>query len=98
MTPVRRIARFIPAILVYAVITYLSSRTDFPVEAPFSWFDKVVHFVEFAALGACLGFGASAAATSPAPRRALGSALALWLAGTGLGILDEVHQMFVPLR
>ncbi len=98
MTPVRRIVRFVPAALVYSFIFYLSSRTEFPIEAPFPWFDKIAHFAEFAALGACLAYGAARPGKDPGPRRRFRTRLGLWAAGTGLGLLDEVHQIFVPGR
>jgi VanZ family protein len=98
MPAAHRIARFAPAALVYAVISFLSSRSSFPVEAPFSFFDKLVHFAEFAVLGFFLAFG-SFSGRKPADReRRLRDFAVLWAIGAGLGLLDEFHQMFVPGR
>lgn len=93
-----RIARFLPAAFIYAVIAVLSSRSEFPIEAPFSWFDKLVHFAEFSLLGLALAFGAFPGRAAPRRERLFGDVSGLWVFGTGLGLLDEVHQMFVPGR
>jgi len=98
MPLLRRIARFFPAAIIYAVITALSSRAEFPIEAPFSWFDKLVHFAEFSLLGLALAFGTFRGRTAPRRERLFREASGLWIFGTGLGLLDEVHQMFVPGR
>jgi VanZ family protein len=99
MSFLRRAVRFLPAALVYAIIFFLSQQSEFPVEAPFSSFDKLVHLSEFALLGAALGFGFF----SGRPRETGGKGKAwgwigLWAAGVCLGVLDEVHQIFVPGR
>ncbi len=94
----RRAVRFLPAALVYSVITVLSSRTEFPVEAPFSSFDKIVHLAEFILLGAALAFAVFGSGAVLGGRRSFRRAAGLWVAGTGLGLLDEVHQIFVPGR
>jgi len=90
--------RFLPAALIYAVITVLSSRTEFPVEAPFSWFDKIVHLAEFILLGGALAFAVFGRGAVLRVQRSFRRAAGLWVVGTGLGLLDEVHQMFVPGR
>ena len=98
MPVLARIARFLPAAVIYALIFILSSRAEFPIEAPFSWFDKLVHCAEFAVLGITLAFGAFQGRTARRHDRLLPEASGLWILGTGLGLLDEVHQMFVPGR
>ncbi len=98
MTHFRRAVRFLPAALVYAGIMVLSSRSEFPIEAPFSWFDKIVHLAEFILLGGAMAFAVFGRAVVLRGRRSYRLAAWLWVAGTGLGLLDEVHQMFVPGR
>jgi VanZ family protein len=98
MTIARRIADFVPAALVYAVITILSQQSSFPVDEPFPGFDKIFHFAEFAILGFALAFGFfRRKALAPGGRLFRESAF-LWSIGAGLGLLDEFHQVFVPGR
>ena len=96
---VRRIADFIPAALVYAAISLLSHQSSFPVDEPFSGFDMLAHAAEYTALGFALALGFSRRA--PAARnggRFLRASAVPWAIGTGLGFLDELHQVFVPGR
>lgn len=98
MAIVRRIAGFIPAALIYAVITILSQQSSFPVDEPFPGFDKLFHLTEFAVLGFALAFGFfRGRATAPIGRLTRASAI-LWIIGAGLGLLDELHQVFVSGR
>lgn len=98
MTIARRIADFIPAVLIYAVITVLSHQSSFPVDEPFPGFDKIFHFAEFAVLGFALAFGLfRRKALAPGGRPFQECAL-LWSIGAGLGLLDELHQVFVSGR
>jgi VanZ family protein len=95
----RRAAPFLPAALVYAIIFLLSGQSKFPISEPFSSFDKLVHVSEFALLGAALAFGHYAGRTRGTEgRRPVRSWLGIWAVGAGLGLLDEVHQIFVPGR
>jgi VanZ family protein len=86
--------RFFPAGAFYGFIYYLSSRSDFPIESPFSGFDKLAHIAIFSVLGTLLYWGFDAAAHG---RRFHRPALAFFLGLLG-GVLDEVHQLFVPGR
>jgi hypothetical protein len=97
MDRLKRILAFTPAAVYYAGIFFLSAQSSFRFKAPFSGFDKAVHGVEFAVLGALLAFGflhSSAGMKSKDGRMSS----AAWAIGVGLGILDEVHQIFVPGR
>ena len=85
---------FLPAAAEYGIIFYLSSQSSFPVEAPFDAFDKIVHTVLFAVLGLFLSFGA-ARGTRLSSRK---KAWIVLIPGIALGLLDEFHQVFVPLR
>jgi VanZ family protein len=86
---------FLPAALYYGLIFYVSSRTvEFPLSLPGRHADKALHILEFAVLGWLLAFGFSRI-RSLSPR---GRIAAVLLTGAVLGILDEVHQSFVPGR
>ncbi len=85
---------WLPALLYMLLIWWLSSQqVALPIEI-FPWRDKGVHFVEYAALGTC--FAHAVALTWPG--RAFRGALSAWLFATGFGLLDELHQAFVPGR
>ena len=92
--PLRRWSPLVPAVVYYAGIYLLSSRSRLPAVVSFRFSDKLIHALTFAGLGALLfwGFGRFLA------ERPKAAALAAILAGTVGAVLDEVHQMFVPLR
>lgn len=85
-----------PAVLYMALIWVLSSltlRTHFPFEVPLR--DKGIHFVEYAVLG-FLVFHATLATW---PRRPIvRTFLVAVLITIAWGVLDEMHQAFVPTR
>jgi VanZ family protein len=90
----RRWPYFLPAFFEYALIFYLSSRSRFPVEAPFVGFDKIVHCLEFAGLGFLLAIGFLRSRRC----RRFAAVLPIWAGGSFLGLLDEFHQLYVPAR
>jgi len=90
----KRWAYFLPALGEYGLIFFLSSRPRFPVEAPFAGFDKIVHGLEFAALGFLLAFGFLRNRRCPG----FPAVFLLWTGGSFLGLLDEIHQIYVPNR
>jgi VanZ family protein len=93
----KRSARFIyflPAAAHYGFIFYLSSQSSFPIEAPFKEFDKLAHFGLFSLLGCLLSFGVFKSTRLPLRKKAL----LVLMTGVTLGLLDEVHQIFVPFR
>jgi VanZ family protein len=85
---------FLPLVVYYAVIFYLSSRSHFPVAEPFNGFDKIVHAAVFGGLGFLLARAFDKGFKSPWPRKFI----FVFLLGAGLGLLDEFHQFFVPGR
>lgn len=98
MLGLKKIAGFLPGALLYAVISILSQQSTFPIEEPFSGFDKIVHVSEFAALGAALAFGLFRGRAFAPGGRLFRESVFLWFAGACLGFLDEFHQMFVAGR
>jgi VanZ family protein len=86
--------RFLPAVAYYGFIFFLSSRSSFPVESPFSGFDKLAHVGIFGLFGGVLAWGFAEPARGRGFRRL---APAFFLGALG-GVLDEVHQIFVPGR
>ena len=84
---------FVPALLYAGLIFYLSSYPIPPSLAPPQGADKLVHFVEYGALGFFLAFAFARLGMRPAR-------VVLWsfVLGTLYGISDELHQSFVPAR
>ena len=78
----------------YGFIYFLSSRSSFPVEAPFQGFDKLAHLGLFGVFGLLLAWALS----DPGKRPAAGRMALAFLIGALGGALDEVHQIFVPGR
>lgn len=89
----KRVLFFVPAVLYYALIFYLSSKS-YEVEVDIIFFDKGIHVVEFAILGFFLSFGYIQSLKSSFKSNVI------FILATGilLGGLDEWHQSFVPLR
>ncbi len=91
----RRWAPLFPAAAYYGAIFFLSSRSRFPSAlSSFPLSDKFIHGLIFAGFALVLLWGL---------RRVLPpNAAAAWIATAAIGllggILDEVHQIFVPLR
>lgn len=90
----RALAAWLPAALYTGLIWFLSSQTlDIKLIEDVPMQDKGVHFVEYGVLGVFLAFACNA--TWPtAQRRYL---LAWWLTWA-LGLVDELHQLYVPGR
>lgn len=73
----------------------MSSRTvELPFDLPGRHGDKALHIVEFAVLGWLLAFGFAGIQEFSVRLRTASA----FLTGVVLGILDEVHQSFVPGR
>ncbi len=89
----KRILFFVPAVLYYALIFYISSKS-YEVEVDILFFDKGIHVVEFAILGFFLSFGYFQSIKSSFK----GYVIFVLATGILLGSLDEWHQSFVPLR
>jgi VanZ family protein len=89
----KKVRYFIPAILFYLLIFALSSQ-NYNIDLPGRWLDKVAHFIEFLFLGFFLSVGYfNAFRFSAAVKSVL-----VFVTGLPLGILDEIHQLFVPGR
>ncbi len=84
---------FLPAVIFYGFIFVMSSQS-FDVEVEFRLFDKLAHILEFAVLGLLLSLGFFKALKSSF----LIKGFLVLLSGLFLGIMDEVHQSFVPDR
>jgi hypothetical protein len=52
----RKVRFFIPAILLYLLIFFLSSQNG-DIDLPGHWLDKIVHVIEFSLLGFFLSLG-----------------------------------------
>ncbi|MFQ6069980.1 MAG: VanZ family protein [Candidatus Aminicenantales bacterium] len=89
----KKIIYFLPAVLYYAFIFYLSSRSSIKVISIYP-FDKLAHFAEFMLLAILLFFGFSMSLKKPPFIKA--SLTFLFSALFAVG--DEVHQRFVPGR
>jgi len=84
---------FLPAALYYGLIYFLSSRR-LNLDVPLPNADKLAHGAAYGLLGFLLAFG-----FFKRLRLSLKTKLGLViLTGVGLGILDEIHQLFVPGR
>ena len=93
--PLRVALAWLPVVAYTLLIWWLSSQTlqfDLLEEVPLR--DKGVHFVEYGALGF---FMAHAIATTW-PGRGLAGIVVSVLMTVALGLLDELHQAFVPGR
>jgi len=86
----KKFFRFIPAILYTALIWYVSSK---PVYLPIEGSDKLIHTIEYAVLGFLLAFGFELN-TNKITR----VTILCFIIGVLLGVMDEVHQYFVPGR
>jgi VanZ family protein len=84
---------FLPAALYYGLIYFLSSRR-LNLDVPLPSADKLAHGAAYGLLGFLLAFG-----FFKLLRLTLKTKLAgVILTGVVLGILDEIHQIFVPGR
>ena len=82
--------RYIPMLIVMAVIFFLSSQPDIPLPQTISFQDKILHFAAYGVL----------AVTVLWARRSVSSVACLGVVVYCLlyGISDEFHQSFVPGR
>lgn len=87
-------APLLPAAAYYGAIFFLSSQSRLPAGPAFPLSDKLIHGLTFAGFALVLLWGFRRVLTKR-PAAALIAAAAIGILG---GILDEVHQVFVPLR
>lgn len=97
LDPRRRqiLVAWLPVVSYTLLIWWLSSQVlDFTFIARFPLQDKGVHFVEYGALS----FFNMHAISVTWPDRKFSSVTSATLITVGLGLLDELHQSFVPGR
>ena len=85
---------WIPVLVYYLLISYLSSRSHFPVSLPRPDFDKVIHLLEYIPVGLLI---CHAVLRTLPTRPKLAASLSVFIA-LSLGALDEWHQSAVPGR
>jgi VanZ family protein len=95
MTALLKIMPKIPALLVIGGIWFLSSQSTLPVPKGILGFDKLQHLLAYLVLAASFVFW-----FSPAQRREcrLRTFLLLVFVSSLYGVIDEVHQFYVPGR
>ena len=95
MTTLRKIAPKIPALLVIFAIWVLSSQSVLPVPKGIFGFDKFQHLLAYLVLAASFVFW-----FSPDQRRfhRLRTFLLLTAISSLYGVVDELHQFYVPGR
>jgi len=84
---------FLPAALYYGLIFFLSSR-PLKLDVSLPNFDKLAHGAAYGLLGFLLAFGFFKLLRFSLKTKQGG----VILTGVILGILDEIHQIFVPGR
>jgi VanZ family protein len=95
MILILKIVPKIPALLVVTAIWVLSSQSTLPVPKGILGFDKLQHLLAYLALaGTCIFW------FSPAQREShrLRTFLLIVLISSLYGVIDEIHQSFVPNR
>jgi VanZ family protein len=85
----------LPALLVAGGIWFLSSQSILPQPKGVLGWDKLQHLLAYAVLAAAVGLWASPAFWKRRPALAL---LCTALVSSAYGVIDEVHQYFVPGR
>jgi VanZ family protein len=95
MTTFLKIAPKIPALLVIALIWVLSSQKTLPIPKGIFGFDKLQHLLAYLVLAASFAFW-----FSPDQRRfhRLRTFLLLVFVSSLYGVIDELHQFYVPGR
>jgi VanZ family protein len=90
-----KIIRKVPAPLIAALIWFLSSQRILPKPKGILGFDKLQHLLAFAVLACAAGLWVSREKWKSRARFFL---LIIAAIGSAYGIVDEVHQFFVPGR
>jgi VanZ family protein len=95
MTLILKILPKIPALLVVTVIWALSSQSTLPVPKGILGFDKFQHLIAYLALAGAFAFW-----FSPTQRQVhrLRTFLLIVLVSSLYGVIDEIHQLYVPYR
>jgi len=85
----------LPALLIAGIIWFLSSQHTLPQLKGILGWDKLQHLAAFAILAAAAGLWVSPAFWK---RRSVLALLLVALTGSAYGVIDEIHQHFVPGR
>jgi VanZ family protein len=95
MTLILKILPKIPALLVVTAIWMLSSQSTLPIPKGILGFDKFQHLIAYLALAGTFAFW-----FSPTQRQfhRLRTFLLIVLVSSLYGVIDEVHQFYVPGR
>ena len=89
----RLLQAWLPVILLEAIVVFLSSRPGGSIQLPFARVDKVLHFVEYAALGFVLYRAIRMSGGRPGA-----AAVGTWVLVALLGFGDEALQSQIPGR
>ena len=85
----------LPAPLIAGTLWFLSSQSTLPQPpGPLGW-DKLQHLLAYGALGFAIGLWISPAFWK---RRPIPAILLTTAIGSAYGVIDEIHQYFVPGR
>ncbi len=82
--------RYIPMVIVMAVIFFLSNQPDIPLPQTVSFQDKILHFIAYAVLAVTILW--TRQSSSPV------TCLKVVVFCLFYGISDEFHQSFIPGR
>ncbi len=89
----KKLAYFLPALLLYALIFLVSSQ-NLGFSMPGNWLDKFPHALAYTAMGFLLSLGFF----HLAPKSAALAVILTFCSGTALGALDEFHQRYTRGR
>jgi VanZ family protein len=89
------VLRRLPALLIMAAIWVLSSQSILPTPKGIFGFDKVQHFIAYFVLAGTIGFWFS---LSWWQNRRFSAFFISIAAASAYGVIDEIHQYFVPGR
>lgn len=92
MLLIKKILKWIPAVLVFCLSFYLSNQSQISQMPTFLYADKVVHFVFFSFLSFCVAFACNVRGNR-FREIILPSVLVIIYS-----IFDEIHQSFIPSR
>ena len=93
--PRLRLLLKLPAPLIAALLWALSSQSSLPQPEGIFGFDKIAHFLAYAVLATAAGLWISSGAWR---QRGWGRFLLIAGIAAAYGLIDEVHQSFVPGR
>jgi VanZ family protein len=93
--PQLRLLLKLPALLIAALLWVLSSQSSLPQPERIFGFDKIEHFLAYTVLAAAAGLWISSGAWR---RRGWGCFLLIAGIAAAYGLIDEIHQSFVPGR